>query len=781
MFKNYFIFRVMKTLGIPDEGIKYVEALYKASHDMAHGIPKELVDLNVMNFIRGVFTRVIISSNLDWVLPYWMYKQYDASSISFVARGFQASSINVAHRNWTAIGSLESEYEATVDEKGLIGPYYNSWTLDFWLGMSKKLYAPSKIDSVVQRLADNLPIVVTEFTAEDIRVEAHAFGDKIDGKDVVFEKVIVKNLGSIKKKFSLYYSVRPYNVEGMKLINAIEYNSNENTISVDEDLAVKFISKPDLVYCSNFEKGDVSLFLDTDYAIANESKCEVGLCTAAVEYIIELEPGEQKEYEARLPIVKTSKYSSIFDSDVAYIGTLEKLIERWNEKLAETMQISIPDKRVKDAFDANKAYMLLFYDGKSINPGPSSYHSFWLRDAAYLVNGLDKIGFTQEAKNVLATYPDRLRKDGFFFSQEGEWDSNGEAIWVLIEHYRMTKDVEFLKYLYPSIKKGADWIINKVKETERPSIPESLRGLLPPGLSAEHFGAHDYYYWDDFWALAGLRDAAFAAKELGDHDSHSKFSQAFDRLMNIVNVSLKEVAARLGQPLMPISPNRRMDSAAVGCLSAVYPLRVMSQYDERVTNTLKYMEATTFQGNGFFHDVNHSGYGTYLTTHFIEAHIYLRSQRAIEILDWLVDVATDTYTWPESINPTTMGGCIGDGHHGWAAADYLVTIRNIFFFEEDNRLVLMPVVPRRWFKPNNPISVSNAPSYFGRINYTAFVDKNKLKIVIENQYTVVPEDIEINLPFKIKNVQVDRIDAAFENSRIIIDPNAREIIVDIEE
>ena len=39
-------------------------------------------------------------------------------------------------------------------------------------------------------------------------------------------------------------------------------------------------------------------------------------------------------------------------------------------------------------------------------------------------------------------------------------------------------------------------------------LDEIDAGLLPAGFSAEHLGPNDYYYWDDFWGLAGLIAAA---------------------------------------------------------------------------------------------------------------------------------------------------------------------------------------------------------------------------------------------------------------------------------
>ena len=42
--------------------------------------------------------------------------------------------------------------------------------------------------------------------------------------------------------------------------------------------------------------------------------------------------------------------------------------------------------------EANRRYMLLFHDGADITPGPSTYHRFWFRDAAYMLAAMDRYG-----------------------------------------------------------------------------------------------------------------------------------------------------------------------------------------------------------------------------------------------------------------------------------------------------------------------------------------------------------------------------------------------------
>ena len=54
---------------------------------------------------------------------------------------------------------------------------------------------------------------------------------------------------------------------------------------------------------------------------------------------------------------------------------------------------------------------------------------------------------------------------------------------------------------------------------ETAAAPPASRGILPPSESAEDLGPGDHHhYWDDFWAVIGLENAAFLARELGHTD-----------------------------------------------------------------------------------------------------------------------------------------------------------------------------------------------------------------------------------------------------------------------
>ncbi len=777
---EFFLRRVMRLVGIPGDIFYFIRAFITIGHPSHTPTPKELIIFNMRNIFRGLFTRFVVSSNLDWVWPYWIVRQFYPKNKEFVARGFEPVTVNVCWRNWTGIGTLKSEEEATLDPRGLLTPFTNGWSIDDWLIVGGKVHSPSRMDHVTQKLFKNLPMVITEFSVEEFKVKSFVFAAENE-VDVLYRQVTVKNTGKKVRECSFGFAVRPYNNEGVSLIHCIEF-PGDNSFFVNGKLGGVFMQAPDEIHWSNLSRGDVALYLH-EPATAREyvkGRSRVGMATAMAEYVLVLQPGQSKTFELRIPLKKhhqkdTRKKKIVQKIRNHHFDTmLDKTVAQWEDKLYKGMQIQVPEKRVMDAFIANKAYLLMFQDNDYITPGPSIYHHFWFRDATYMLYALDLMGYPEDVSRVLMTYPRRQKWNGDFYSQAGEWDSSGEAIWTLMQHYKLTRDQQFLRRMFGPMSNAAHWIIRKKWQNKKQD--PGYKGLMPPGLSAEHFGLSDYYYWDDFWALAGIRGVLQAAKTL--RRSTFWWEQQYTKFYNAINTSLTCIEGNFGKPIIPISPSRRMDSAAIGSLSSYYPLRILSPDDIRLRNTIDWMYENNFIGNGFFHDVNHAGYGTYLTLHVAECYLGRRDTKALDIFNWILDVASATWTWPEAINPQTFGGTMGDGHHGWAVADLLIFIRNLFFFEEKERLVITPVMPASWQKRGARASITEAPSEFGKIGFEITADSpKKFTLRFEPKFTVPPTDIEWNLPGDIKSAKIDGKRAGFSGRKIYFAPSVSEVEV----
>ncbi len=753
---------------VPGDALDYFFAAGKIGRpaETLLPFPAELIPIGARLVLRGWMNDAFFPANLDWVLPYWATRQFDPQDPAFMAYGFDLYTINYTHRDWTMIGNLAHEREPIIDPRGLVTPWFSGWSLDVWVSVNGKLYAPSRLadSEVEQSLRENLPIVATAFRAGDVSVQLEAFAtEEEDGREWVVEQIAVQNATPRPLDATVYVSVRPFNGEGVSLVRKLSYRPlGEQSVWLVNDAVGLVLPRPDGIACSNYAKGDVALALPGLNG-ATRVQDSSGLATAVSAYNLELNPGANQTLVVRMPEKRVE-----FDEDDPGLGPFltllatpaqaqSRTVAAWQNALAQGMHVRLPDQKLQDAFEANQAFMLLFHDGNTITPGPLTYHQFWFRDAAFMLNALDKMGYHAQARQVVERFPHHLEKDGYLRATEGEWDSNGAAIWTMVENARLSGDLDLVAKHYWSLLRMASWINSKRRQskehrTQNTEYSEKNGGplhygLLPPGPSAEHLGPSDYYYWDDFWGLAGLNQAARAAEWIGQPKDAAKLKANAESFRQDVEASLADAAARLGRPAMPASPYRRLDSGMIGNLVALYPLRLFAPDDPRITDTLAALKEKAWVDGMYFNRVGHAAFGTYLSLHIAECCLFARNPEAWRIIQWVLDHASPTFTWAEGLHPITLHGGMGDGHHGWAAADFLIAIRNALLLEEEDHLVITPVLPAEWTAENNVIKVENAPTYFGKLSYTIAFGERTGTLVVHGDWRQAPEHIEWDLPF----------------------------------
>ncbi|MCB1152191.1 hypothetical protein KDL45_00980 [bacterium] len=753
---------------------KLFEDLTRLGQPSESPFPRELLPMAVHEAIRGAFNTQFFQFNLDWVLPYWAVRQFDPAGEAFIPRMSQIG-LNQTHRNWTAIGTTKSTTEPVVDPAGLVTPWLDGWSLDTWVRVGDKTLFPSRHAAPKQTVHDPAPQVVTYFESDGVFLEVESFACIMRKRPVVMHRARVQNLTDETLKPQLYFAIRPYNPEGVSTVHGIRYFA-DGYFSVEGRLGVVFSGKPDRVVCSSYRDGDCSHMLDAAVD-TYESACDTGLATAYARFTLTLGGGATAEQTLVMPIdgedVKPATAMELRRFD--YRDWRVRVHSQWLEVVDHGLSIEVPDADVQRLFALNKAYLCLFDDGDEICPGPLTYHHFWFRDAAIMIAALDKMGFPDRARQKLLLYPKKQKSDGFFQSQDGEWDSNGEAIWTLAEHFRMTGDEDFLNKVVRAIGDGARWIENK-RLTKAPA-GSPHQGLLPPGYSAEHFGPNDYYYWDDFWALAGLRDAWKVTEHLGYRSDYLAFEKMYEQMTYDLRASLKTVERRLGEALIPAGPYRRMDSGAIGSLVSVYPLRVLKSDDPLVVNTLNAIERVSTLDGAFFQHINHSGINPYLTMHMAQVHLMQGDPKGWALARKVMKMATPTGTWPEAINPRTGGGCMGDGHHGWAIAEWLLFVRNALLMENEDILVITPLLPREWTAWGQRVVVRSAPTHYGAVSFVIEMRDNEIVLNMAPEYRHAPRKLEWRLPMSVREALVDGQMTAVNGHRMQVPAGTKEIRV----
>ncbi|SFQ48326.1 hypothetical protein SAMN05421810_10811 [Amycolatopsis arida] len=706
--------RLARRFHIGDDILRHLSTFQRLGQRFEIEAPAEMLPVGARTLARALRTRAAPQIRPDWVWPYWLQRQLDPTSPSFVPRGHLPFATNMTHRNWTAVGNPGSPWEAIVDPAGLVTPAPDSWSLDWWVGTGDGTWVlPSQLRAPEQRLAGGVPIVETVVRLGDDSEAPEAAVQRVYAtKDAGGEVVVVEVDNTSDRPLEIAFALRPYNPEGLAVVEDLRVERDR--ILADGAPAVLLPEPPERVAASTYLDGDC-LHQVTSGA-RGEPPVSVhdpaGLAQAAAVY--RLAPGERVVAGVPLapgPASRTRHTAAAATVRAADSGEVRR---RWQRDLDRGMRVRLPDRGLQEAVDANRAYLLLLHDPGSITAGPATYHRFWFRDAAYQVVALDRWGLHEEAADVLVSYPDRQRHDGFFYSQWREWDANGAAIWAIAEHHRLTGDEELLRRLLPCVRRGVNWIDRTRREhrTER----GELRGLLPAGVSAEHLGPFDYYYWDDFWCLRGLVDGAELAEHAGNAQAAAAIRATAEEFRADILASIEAALAGEDERFIPAGPYRGVDAGMIGSLVACAPLRLLDPDDPLVAGTVDQIRRRYTLGDAFYQAIAHTGLGTYLTLQLAFVELARHDPVAWRRVRWLLDVATPTHTWPEAIHPRMGGGCMGDGHHGWAAADLLNVMREVLVTEDrQDGLALLPVLPPEW--RGQEVEVREAPTHAGRLSY----------------------------------------------------------------
>jgi hypothetical protein len=712
--KTWALRRAFGRFRITDDIVRHLSTFQRLGETMEVELPGELLPVGARTVFRAVRTRAAAQLGVDWVWPYWLERQLDPASPAFTPRGHLPVLTNVTSRNWTMVGSIGSSREAIVDPRGLVTPWFDGWSLDWWIGADDRWHFPSREAGVRQRLVDDSPVVETAMRVPSGDAVQRVYGIPGEGEDFVV--VEIENRSPIP--FAVALAVRPYNPEGLAVVERIRHHGD--VVSVDGRPALLFPKKPARMAGSTFHEGDVVDIVtrgDAGESLPDPLRCDVGLASAA--FIFPLAHTAVLRVALPLSAERRTRRKGLARRRVERMPELPQVLpasdavaKGWGAQARRGMRLELPPGRLAEAVEANRRYMLLFHDGSEITPGPYTYHRFWFRDAAYMVTALDRYGFHKEAAEVISHFPDRQHLDGFFFSQRQEWDANGAALWAMAEHWRLTRDLDCVDT--EAVDKGVRWIERK-RHTKRRRTDPAVRGLLPASVSAEHLGPFDYFYWDDFWSLRGLLDGALLLRQAGESEAAAVVEQWAAGLREDVDRSLELVAERLGSLAIPAGPRRRIDPGLIGSLVACSPLGLLRADDPRIAATAEEVRRRFTIGPAFFQGISHTGLGTYLTLQLASVELEAGDRRALERLQWMVDAATPTYTWPEAIHPQLGGGCMGDGHHGWAAADFLTFVRNLLVREADGGLVLCSMLPDGW--AGQGIEVHNAPTHFGSLSF----------------------------------------------------------------
>lgn len=472
-----------------------------------------------------------------------------------------------------------------------------------------------------------------------------------------------------------------------------------------------------------------------------ESTDEAGWCYALAKYDLQLEPGAVWTVHLDCPIPTHGNLApelagTAIPRPSQFTARAQCVSDGWQSRLS-TVALDVPDDNFRNAFFAGMQHMLTALVGDQARIAPLAYPLPWLRDSIFIIRCFDLAG-QHELARAATEYC--VRND-FFGGFSAEGDAPGQGIWALVEHYRITRDLDWLASVYPAIERKVDWLFRMRRTTEPIQIVPDTPVL--PFMNAARFAGticveakhgiihgmmdHGIEYalgWVNHWALCGLAEAAYAATELGFNEDAERYVQEATELRTALNEFADQTPAFYEW-------ERTVNSL-------LWPTRAWESSPETIVDGF---DRWWVENRGDETDYRPEKYWLYFE--LAQAHNALlmgQRERAWQVVEYRLQHQDlpGLYGWREggdgvgtrnAVHGVTLVGQLrGCQHydsitpHGWSQSEMWLLQRAMLVEEWQDGLLLFAGVPRHWLTPGARIAIERFPTWYGDVCATLQVD-----------------------------------------------------------
>lgn len=661
-----------------------------------------------------------------------------------------------AHTVISPLG-VDDKWKTYIEPGGSFSPGFYSYGVSYLIydNRTGEFFAPEliqldKIDSFWEE--GSLPIYNCIWTAGKVNIGVKLFTEEVEGEVITTFLFSVKNVSQDDFNGLLYITLRPYGPAGGYPIDW-GYNSASGWLRMaGQDIALNHNKMA--VFGSIKDPDDITTYIKKGKLPDAQS----GATSAALQYKIMLNPGDSIIWQVDFIVHPSderpkNELAEYLSKDTN--SRLELVKSYWREKI-ERVKINLPDNRLRDAFYASISLILntMVYDELRITP--ISYPLFWLRDSVYMMDLLEKANLGE----ILNGSYEEVINNIFLSGLGPEADSPGLGLWILGERMRFRHDKKWLKNIYPSIKKKAEFII-KMMTTDKPLMGISP-GYLPLMPLEKEFGiyckpqkdgiiqgimdTHMPLLWVNSWSLDGLRIAGNFAQELGLKDDAERFKLYTDKLASALNNKIQILFGQNERDLACIFwPTDAFSVDTLGLKDMAY--NWWMKYKEYNSNLIKEKKWLYFE----LAQAHNMLYLGYREKAWMVVEKYLNEQDFPGL--YVYKEGDSGCADPTGIWSKVNGWHLKPGNmpHGWISAELALLIRDLLYYEYNDQLIIGAGIPSDWLIPGNKVEVYSAPTYFGMLNYKLTVDKIErinIDLTLEN---IPPNGILIKIPgFKPK-------------------------------
>jgi hypothetical protein len=657
---------------------------------------------------------------------------------------------------WTLVGvDGGADHAALISEDGAIEPHRGGPSLEpFVIDEAGRMstWADVRIEQSLREGYLPLPEVRWSGPGFALRIEAGAEGTRERSR--LIARYTVSNTQARARTLTLALALRPWQVNpprqflntpgGVSPVRQVAWQ--RGTLQVDGRAWLHAATPPDAAGAAPFDAGDALELAARGAPLAVAVRDDAaGLASAVLRWRLRLAPGESRSVALVLPLVGATTLAEA--AEAAGGGTVEARLDAiaaaWRARL-NRVALNLPPaaQPLVDTLRSALAQILLSRDGPALRPGTRSYARSWIRDGAMMVAGLLRLGEVDASREFVQWYAGHLFSNGKVpccvdargADPVAENDSHGQFIHAVALLWRHTRDRALLESLWPKVD-GAARYMERLRQSERSGANrqpgrEAFFGLMPASISHEGYSAKPMHsYWDDFWALAGYRDAAQLARTLG-HDARAAELAAQQR----------EFAAELGTSITAAVRQHRIDhlpgAAELGDFDPSSSTLIFSPAGAETTVPRALLESTweRYWRESVARRDGQRDWSDYTPYELRSVSAFVRlgqAERAHAMLEFFLrDRRPAAWNqWAEVVGRLPREPrFVGDMPHAWISSDYLRAVLDLLAFEResDGALVLGAGVPAAWWRAG-PVELRALRTSYGSLD---------LRIALEGERTL---------------------------------------------
>lgn len=721
-------------------------------------------------------------------------------------RGFLPRAFLGEQSYWTIVGSPASEDEALLSEDGALELGKAGPTIEPFLLIDGRVWSWADAE-ITHELADGAsPLPMVRWETENLLVEIQAFVPPGEDSGTVRGLVTVRNKRHFPARGFLALTLRALQAMPMtQNLNMTGGAARVRSIEVQDGAfnadgrVIRFTEKPWAIGAMSSESGEIVEMLDFGEAPEEPTARDPeGRASGAAVFQFDIPARNLRRVGFEAGMRPDAKPSPIAPTLEAIDTSLAAAREWWSRALSRP-EFRLPGSAQKyaETFRSQVAFILINRDGAAIQPGSRSYDRTWIRDGALTSTALLYAGHADAVREFIDWFAPFQYENGKVpccADERGpdpvpEHDSHGQYIYAVAEYDRFMHDDGFVRAHAERVARAVEYIASlraqrmttQFKDAE--GLERAKYGLVPESISHEGYSAKPMHsYWDDFWILRGLEDAAYVGARAGDEALAARASADADSMRKCLYDSMRRAIAIKNIDYIPGCVELG-DFDATSTSIGIFPVGELGNIPEpQLRNTFdRYARWFDDRAQGRLEWRDYTPYEIRNTTTFLFLNrrdvthrmmeFFFKDQRPAGWSAW-AEVVRNGYRTP---------GFIGDLPHTWVGSDFVKLLRTMFVHERagDGALVVGMGITREWMQAEGGASAIGLATHYGSLDLSFFSREGARVVKLSDDLRAPSGGVEIALE-QLRGAQITadgKATALNDAGRLILPWPVSEVVI----